>query len=126
MVLAGAPPDSRSPRLPRDAFYQLRWRRIRALAWWAASSVLRVRWATPIASSWHPEDSWDAAEFLARLAGGLHSPERHLSQGLRMFEAAKAAYGGILFPEWPYAAWSEGSRAEVERVHRVDSERLAE
>lgn len=116
------PPD-RGLRAFHVTLYELRRALEPELARGAASSVL-VSDGDAYRVELAPQDSWDAAEFLALAAVAL--AERDLSQGLRMFEAAEAAYGGILFPEWPYAAWSEGRRAEVERAHRVILERLAE
>ena len=116
------PPD-RGLRAFHVTLYELRRALEPELARGAASSVL-VSDGDAYRVELAPQDSWDAAEFLALAAVAL--AERDLSQGLRMFEAAEAAYGGILFPEWPYAAWSEGRRAEVERVHRAVLERLAD
>jgi LuxR family maltose regulon positive regulatory protein len=69
------------------------------------------------------QDGWDGAEFLGSADAAL--AERDPPLRLRRLEAAQASYGGILFPEWPYAPWSEARRAEVERVHREVLEQLA-
>lgn len=70
-----------------------------------------------------PGDSWDVADFLRHAQAGVNGG--HTLEQLTTLEAARAAYTGPLFPEWPYEEWSQARRAEVEHARRKVLETLA-
>jgi DNA-binding SARP family transcriptional activator len=89
----------------------------------AASSVIAAEGET-YRLALGEDDTYDAADFLA-LARSPTTVERGEAQVVRL-HAAERAYTGTLFPEWPYAAWAEACRADVERVHMMVLQELAE
>ena len=70
------------------------------------------------------DDRWDADEFLHLAAGAARAPMG--SGRLDQMQAAEALYGGVLFPEWPYAPWADECRREIEAALKTCLEDLAE
>lgn len=116
-------PPERGLRAFHVTLYELRRALEPDLARGAASSVI-VADGEAYRLQLAPQDTWDAAEFLALAARALAETEP--TTRARLLEGAEAGYGGVLFPEWPYAPWAETRRAEVERMHRAVLTALAE
>jgi len=65
---------------------------------------------------------WDAADILR---AGSPRPQQD-AVSLVALERAEAACAGSFLPEWPYAAWAQARRAQIEEAERTLLERLAE
>lgn len=116
------PPD-RALRAFHVTLYQLRRTLEPDLPRGAAGSVVACEGET-YRVALGEADSFDLREFLvlARRAEDASDPASRLVA----LQAAERAYGGPLFPEWPYAEWAQRRREDVEEYHRRVLELLAD